>query len=396
MTLCFSILINICLGFSYTWSIFVLSLAKHLGRTLAEVTLAYTIGTTVFTMSNIVGGRLFDKFGPVSAIRIGAILFGGGLFLTGLTSSLIWLYFFYGVVTYSGIGLAYCAVLMNVNNYYPEKRGAVSGLVTAAYGLSAVVFSPVATTLIENFGVLIAYRALGLFFILILTFSSFFVRRAPKAEKKYAGGPKGAPCDLTWNQMIRTSSFYIIYALMIIGATGGLMIISQASVMAQHMMRASAGTAAFTLSLIAGANTAGRLAWGLLSDKAGRVTTQHFIFLISPSMLLCLTFVGSSQYALFTAFAMLIAFCYGGIMGTFPALSTERFGTKNSGTNYSIIMTGLGFASLIGPMTAANILTLTGGYGLAFYTLSALGFIGFFLTFVLRKQQLSRASGLRI
>jgi len=393
MTLGFSLLINICLGFTYTWSVFVASLTEHLGSGITEVTFTYTIATLMFTVMTVAGGRIQDRFGPVMAIRIGALLFGGGLVLCGFTSSLAWLYFFYGIVVNGGIGMAYCAVLMNINNFYPQKRGSVSGLITASYGMSAVLFSPIATFLISAYGVLNTYRILGIFFFLTLSFSSLFVRKAPSVDVKLADIYDKNANDKTWDQMIKTPAFYIIFSLMVIGSTAGLMIISQASLIAQNMMGASVTTAAFTLSLIAGANALGRILWGFISDKTGRNTSTHLIFLIAASMMLGLSFISRGQYTLFTVITMLIAFCYGGVIGTFPAIITEYFGAKNNGTNYGLILLGAGVGSFIGPMTAAWTQTLTPGYyGTAFYISSALGFIGLILTFILRKYQYGTSS----
>ena len=387
-TLGFSILIFICVGFTYTWSVFAVPLTELLGRKLTEVTLTYTIGILTFAVITIASGRIQDRFGPVLAVRIGAFLFGGGLILCGFISSLIWLYICYGIVAYSGAGLVYCAVLMNINNFYPEKKGAVSGLLTAGYGFSAVLFSPAAAFLIDTFSILTAYKIIGAFFFLMLTFSSFFIKKAPVPETTaILGNSESSVIDMTWGQMIKSPVFYMIYSLMAAGSTAGLMIIGQASVLAQGMMGADISKAALTVSVIAGANTLGRIVWGGMSDRIGRINTLHFIFSISASMMFGLSCINNRQYALFVILTMLIAFCYGGIMGTFPALVTDHFGAKNNGTNYAVILSGISVGALIGPLSAAWTQTLTpGNYNTAFYISSTLSFIGVVLTFMLRKK----------
>ena len=381
----FSVLINICAGFPYTWSVFAVFWAVQLDRELTELTLAFSLGTLSLNAMAIAGGRIQDLFGPVLAIRIGACLYCFGLIMCGFTSSLMWLYVFYGVVATSGIGLVYCAVLMNLNNTYPEKRGTVSGIATAAFGLHTVVFSPVADYLIGAFGLLNAYRIFGAFFFIILMFSSLFMYKAPvpaaPSERITETGT-----DKKWYQMMRTRVFYIIFLLMTLGAVGGLTITSQASIMAQTMAGASMTQAAFAVSLFAGANTAGRFVWGVLSDIAGRINALYCIFLFTALSTLCLSVIKSGQFVLFVILIMIIAFCYGGIMGTFPALVTEHFGSKNNGTNYGIVLQAVAVGSFIGPSIAAFSQTVTpGDFSFAFYITAALGAAGVVFTYVLKK-----------
>ena len=383
----FSMFINLCIGFSYTWSVFAGPLTEQLNRSLAEVTVAHPIGTLTFTIMSVVGGRIQDRFGPIIAIRAGACLFGGGLILLSFTSTLVWLYICYGMITCGGAGIAYCAVLMNINNFYPERMGSASGYVTACYGLSAVIFSPVAGFFIKTFGLLTAYRILGIFFFSMLSLSSFFIRRAPAVNlEKLRALSNSLTEDKSWDKMIKTRQFYVIFLLMTIGCSAGLMIISQAAVLAENMMGVSAATAALTLSLIAGANASGRIAWGGLSDRIGRYNVLHSIYIISMLALLCLSWIHSGQYVLFVLLTIFIAFCYGGIFGTFPALVTEHFGAKNNSTNFGIILTGVGIGAFLGPMLLAVTMTTTpGNYSFAFYVSAALCFCGFLLTVILKK-----------
>ena len=329
---------------------------------------------------------MLDRFGPALVLRTGACLFGGGLILCGFSSSLPWFFVCYSFIVCGGAGLTYCAVLMNINNFYPDKRGSASGLVTACYGLSAVFLSPVSTYLIGAFGVLYAYKMLGAFFFAIILCSSFFIKRAPFDDAETLNGPHfHNDIDISWNDMIKTKQFSVIFSLMIIGASAGLMIISQAAVLAQYMMGAGAVKAAYTLSLIAVANTLGRILWGGISDRIGRNMALHFIYVTFAVALIGLSLI-SVQYALFTLFAMMVTFCYGGIASTFPAIISEHFGSRHSGTNYGIALIGIGLGSFIGtPLIALSHSLTPGNFDLAFLVSAALCGFGFFLTFALKK-----------
>ena len=112
------------------------------------------------------------------------------------------------------------------------------------------------------------------------------------------------------------------------------------------------------------ANFAGRLALGSLSDVLGR----HKV--VIGVMLLCaldMVFLSSvSTFPAFVAAIVITGVCFGGTLATFSALSSDTFGAKYNGINYSIIFTGYGIASIVGPNVATSIKSSTGSYSGAF------------------------------
>ncbi|NMA52003.1 MAG: OFA family MFS transporter, partial [Peptococcaceae bacterium] len=90
----------------------------------------------------------------------------------------------------------------------------------------------------------------------------------------------------------------------------------------------------------------------------------------------------ASSYGLFITAAMLIALCFGGIMGIFPALTADMFGPKNNGVNYGIMFTGFAIAATLGPMLAANVKASSGTYNTAFVIAAVLNLVGIGLTYL--------------
>jgi len=249
-----------------------------------------------------------------------------------------------------------------------------------------VIFSPVAAYLVGVFGLLSTYKILGMAFFIVLVFSSFFMNKKPASGGIQPELSDAAKKDKSWIEMIRTPVFYIILLLMTIGATCGLLITSQASIMAQIMVGAGITEAAFAVSMFAGANTAGRFIWGVLSDKMGRINALYCIFLFTALSMLGLSFVRGEQFVFFVFLIAMIAFCYGGIMGTFPALVTEHFGNKSNGANYGLVLQGVSVGGFIGPLIAAFTQTVTpGDFNFAFYIAAALSTLGLILVFMLKK-----------
>ena len=73
-----------------------------------------------------------------------------------------------------------------------------------------------------------------------------------------------------------------------------------------------------------------------------------------------------STFLGFVAAIVIAGICFGGTLATFSALSSDTFGPKYNGINYSIIFTGYGIASIVGPNVATSIKSSSGSYSGAF------------------------------
>ncbi|TEB06215.1 putative MFS-type transporter YhjX [Pelotomaculum schinkii] len=387
-----SVAINLCIGSGYAWSVFAKPMVVLLGCTAAAATLAFTISNSFGPVTMILGGRMQDKFGPKWVIVGGAFLFAGGVFLTGFTTSVTWLYMSYGVLMGLGMGAIYSCTIANTVKFFPDKRGLVSGIATAGYGAGSILVPPLANALIASQGILATFRTLGIAYFIIIVVGSFFVMTAPAGYKPEGWNPPAPTAtstvsgeDKNWNQMLADPMFYVLLIMLTAGAFAGLMIISQASPIAQEVIKVTPAVAAVAVSMIALANTAGRIFWGWISDKIGRYVALTIMYIISGVAVFALT--GISSYAAFLIAAMLVGLCFGGIMGIFPALTADMFGSKNNGVNYGIMFSGFAIAGLFGPMTAATVkASHNGDYTIAFIIAACCSVLGIVLTLVVRSK----------
>lgn len=384
-----SIMINLCIGSGYAWSVFAKPMVALLGATAAAVALAFTISNSVSPVTMITGGRLQDKFGPKWVIFAGAFLFGGGIFLTGYTSSLSWLYITYGILVGFGMGTIYSCTVANTVKFFPDRRGLVAGLVTAGYGTGSIIVAPLANWLIANYGVLAAFKTLGIAYIIIIAVFSQFITTAPPGYQPAGWSPPPpsssstvSGVDKNWNEMLRDPMFYVLLLMLTVGAFSGLMIISQASPIAQEVINVTPATAALAVSLLAMANTGGRIFWGWASDKVGRYAALTTMYIIAGVAVFALTGVGT--FGAYVAAVMAVGLCFGGIMGIFPALTADMFGPKNNGVNYGIMFSGFAIAGFFGPITAAQVRMASGGYTQAFIIAACLSVLGILLTQLVR------------
>ena len=133
------------------------------------------------------------------------------------------------------------------------------------------------------------------------------------------------------------------------------------------------------ISILALANTGGRIFWGWVSDKIGRFNTVVVMFVLGGIAMLVLPAI-SGLFA-FVMVLIVVGLCFGGFMGIFPSITADAFGPKNLGMNYGVMFTAFGFAAFVGPRLAATVKEVHhGDYTYAFLIAAALSLLGIVLT----------------
>ena len=241
-----SCFINLCIGSMYAWSVFSATMAEHLSAitgvamTAGTLAIVFTVTNSVGPITMITGGKINDTFGPKKVIFVGGLLFGGGMILSGFSTSLTGLILAYGILTGLGIGMVYGCTISNSIKFFPDKRGFVGGITTACYGFSSVIVPPVANILINKFGVTAAFKIIGLVFLIIVCVCSFFIDKCPVGfvpEGWTPPAPKAGVSadhhDKDWKGMLKSPTFYVMIIILLCGAFYGLMCTSMASPLAK-------------------------------------------------------------------------------------------------------------------------------------------------------------------
>ena len=383
-----SCFINLCIGSIYAWSVFAAPMAEYInsisGLTLTpgSLAIAFTITNSVGPITMITGGRINDKFGPKKVIFVGGLLFGGGMILSGFAQSVGFLVLSYGIITGLGTGMVYGCTISNSVKFFPDKRGLVGGITTAAYGLSSVIIPPIANALITKTGVTAAFKIIGIGFLIIVCVSSFFIDKCPAGFVPEGWTPSTSNVSTTnkndkdWKGMLTSPIFYVMIILLMCGAFYGLMCTSQASPVAQKMIGMSAAAATTVVSVLALFNTAGRIVAGYISDKIGRINTLAAAFVLSIVGLAFLYVSGEGDVVTFYIGISIIGLCFGSLMGVFPGFTADQFGTKNNSVNYGIMFIGFAVAGYFGPTIMNNVYNADGSYQRAFIIAGALGIAG--------------------
>lgn len=386
-------LINLCIGSLYAWSVFATPMANHLseltGTEIASLSIIFTIANGVGPITMISGGFITQKFGPKLVVIIGGIMFACGMIASGFATSVGMLMGTYGVLVGLGVGMVYGCTISNTLKFFPDKRGLVGGIATASYGISSVLVPIVANRLIVAFGVTSSFKIIGVAMAIVITVAAAFIESCPDGYAPEGYTAKGAAGktirEYRWNEMLREPLFYIMLLVLCCGATSGMMIISQASPLAQRVVGISAAEAATIVSVIALFNTLGRIMAGGISDRIGAINTVKCTFVGSMAGLVMMYLSAGSMPALFYPGAFVTALMFGSIMGIYPGFTASQFGPKNNGINFGIMFIGFALAGYIGPTILSKLYISTGADTTALLLACGLSALGLLLSFLLNR-----------
>lgn len=391
--------INLALGILYTWSMFKNAIEKDFGWQGSQLNDPYALCCLVFAFSMILAGRCQDKFGPRLTASIGGLLVGAGFLLCSTTNSYgIWLLGF-GVLAGLGIGFGYSSATPAALKWFPpSKTGLIAGLVVAGFGLAPVYLAPTSQYLLDHYQIKTSMQLLGIAFVVIVCGLAQLLRNPPA---DYAAAAKGAAGDAAANtapassspgEMLRSPTFWLLWAIYFIGSGAGLMVISSVSGMAKKTMHEAAFIAVAVMAI---GNAAGRIGAGLLSDKIGRRGTLMLVLLIQAAlMFIAIPVTASTEGAKFVIVlvATLIGFNYGANLSLFPSFTKDLWGLKSFGMNYGILFTAWGVGGFALSRLSQMLKAGSGNFKSSFITAGILLIAGAALTLLIKPQPKNSAA----
>jgi OFA family oxalate/formate antiporter-like MFS transporter len=389
------LVINLCLGSIYSWSVFVAPLAAHftaaLGRevTAGEVLLPFSVFLAFFAIAMPLAGKYIERYGPRRVTIVGGILTGLGWLLASTATSVEALYVVYGVIGGLGVGIAYGAPVAVAARWFPDRRGLAVGLALLGFGFSAFITANAAGALIAAYGVMATFRIFGAALIAVLVLSALPLRFPPQGWRP-AGWTPPAPgvgtapvCECDRRAMLRTGTFYGLLACYFVGCLAGLMAISIAKPVGTELAGVDAGLATLLVGFFAVFNGAGRPAFGGLADRISPRTTAMLTFaLIAAASVLMWLAPGVPAYIV--AFAVLWG-SLGGWLAIAPAATASYFGTCDYPRCYGVVFLAYGAGAIAGPQLAGFIRTATGTYLGVFPWVAALAAAGFAVAWLLMR-----------
>jgi len=343
-----TISIQLCIGILYMWGVFQPYVVAFHGWNASQVAMTSAFMIAVFVAGTIISGTVQEKINPRIVATTGSVLFCLGLFLTSLLPSG---HYWFIYITYSGFsglgcGLVFSTVLSVVQKWYAARVGLATGLCVGAFGLSIVIFTPIAESLLSFGDVPYAFRTLSIIFFVITMTACIFIKK-PSKEYYYEELAKVVSLEnikqFKPGQMLKSPSYYYILISLFTSSAAYLIIVPFIRTIAEARgMSTALALAAIMLSGVG--NASGRLFVPAVSDKIGRTTAVIVCALISAFACTLTIFATETWYI---ASVFLIAFSYGGASGVNPVITTELFGARYSGANYGLVMIGIAASSII-------------------------------------------------
>lgn len=375
-------LINFFTGIMYAWSLVSKALVEYNGWSSKEASFPYTIFTIAFPIAMVVFGKFQDDKGPRISALIGTSLVGLGFILAGLFLSPPVMVLTIGIMVGAGIGMITISTTPPVMKWFhPSMKGKVTGIVVSGVGLSALLYSPLASFLITRVGVSKTLIYIGLLVLLTSLGLSTRLSNPPhthnfgdfKAKEDYLVSK-----DLHWEKMLKTKEFYMLWLMIGLSSSAGLLVIAHISNIGQLQVGWDAG---FVLVMVLAVfNSLGRIIGGYLSDKIGRVNTLRLLFTLQAFNMLI--FRTATTIPIMLVASSMAGFCYGAGFSVFPAAIGDLYGMKHFGLNYGLLFTGWGLGGIIGPLTGAAVFDASGNYSNAFVISFILLLISIFITII--------------
>lgn len=381
-----AMVLALCAGIGYAWSVFQKPLMESLGCDLKTISFTFTIQVLISTIAPVFLSRFQNILGVTNYLRLGIAIYVVGLAATMHASSVSYLYILYGIVVGIGIAILYPTLMSYATGLFPDKTGLASGILACSYGSGTILWAPIATILMRNHNVFSVFGLFAMMFAGIMIPTSFLIRNVqvdikPKTDNSKSNLNSASSVDYTWREMIRTSTYYILVIVLTLGAAAGLMVMGHASTILQEVLNYTPEKAALLVGLFSVFNSLGRLMFGYVSDRFGRYNVMMFLF---ASIGLAMILLTKSGGMIFVASLLAISACYGGFTSMFSPVCADNFGLKYLSENYPFIYVAYGLAGAIGPQLAARIKTASGGYDLAFLTVAAISAVGFLLVLLLK------------
>ncbi len=407
------------LGTIYSWSLFAQPLLACFGWSSTTVT--WTFALAIFSLGTgaVVGGRWQDKVGPRKVALTGVLLWSLGNFLAGLGTAHFgagWLYLTYGLIGGFGVGMGYVTPVAVVTKWFPERRGLAGGMVVMGFGLGAVIYNFVVKSIpsfaaaaqaaadysaqvaaaqaTQNPAVLVlaqrhvsavldVFLYSGIAFAVLAGVCAAFLKNPPAESHGDTIAPSSDAVARTTREMLRTPQFYLLWLMLFLNVTAGILVISNAVPMMQELTSLTPAMVAATYGGVALFNALGRFFWGAISDRIGSVRTFALIFGIQVVVFGLMDGI-HSLFAVAAAYAIVLL-CFGGGFGTMPSLIAEYFGARHMGANYGAILTAWGVAGVAGPLFAARVKDATGSYAGALLPVACMLLGAVLLPMILRK-----------
>jgi MFS transporter, OFA family, oxalate/formate antiporter len=350
----------------YVWTLFTKPFQDALGVSLSAIQWTFTIVIVLQTFFSPLQGYLVDRFGPRLLIAVGCLLSGLGWVTSAYATSLVGLYLTYGLLCGIGTGVVYIGIIGLMVRWFPDRRGLATGAVAAGYGFGAILTTFPIDTMMREAGHQHTLLVFGIILGVIGAAAALAMRMPGKDDVLPSTAATASEAGVPPSEMLSNKIFWLMFFMMTMMSTGGLMVISQFAAFSRDFGTASVivfGLAALPLALTVDRLTNGltRPFFGWVSDRIGRENTMAIAFLMEAAAVTLMVLFRDNALAL-VVLSGLVFFGWGEIFSLFPSTLTDTFGAKHATTNYGCLYVAQGVGSILGAPVAALLREQTGSW----------------------------------
>ncbi len=376
--------------------IFYRSFIKEFGWDRTTIAFAGSVLLFARGLAGPLTGPLYDKYGPKRFMVAGAIIIGITLVWAARINAPVHLYaaqlMFAVGLTFAGLGPG----TYIVSNWFSRMRGRALGIVATGTSLGGIIFSPLSTKLIQNYGWRNAMLIYCVFsFLVFVPLMYFLVKNRPNEigaetdgdDAPAANAEKKAVTGATLAEALASPAYWMLlvgsslcYAIIFAITQQFILHLQSTEVGLSPEKAAAAYSVLFTFSF------SGKAFFGWVSDRM----PKRLVNLLCCAMMLLGTLVLLRINASTTwVFCALFGLGYGGITVTTKLVLTELFGLRSLGKLLGIMMGAETLAGAAGNLLAGKSFDTTGSYLMAFQVMAGCALAAVLLMALLRRKSVT-------
>ena len=384
------LLIMLMIGTVYSYSVFRVAIEVVFNVNTAISGYPYMVALASYAIFMLITGKFIQQVHPKILLLGGGLLVALGWIFSSFTYNILLFTITYGVLSGAGVGVMYGVPMAVVAKWFPDKKGLAVGCVIVGFGLSPLITAPLASQLIQLFGVMQAFLVLGVSFILLLPILVFPIR-FPNHEEIINFQPKvninAISLDLDTKAMMSQNSFKGLYFNFILGTMIGLTLIGLTANIGTQYVGMEVVHVSQWMAIFAMFNGGGRPLFGWISDRLSIASAMMISFSLIASAALLMLFFGENNPLIFSMSFIIFWFNLGGWLAIAPTATMKLYGLKNYSQNYGVIFTAYGVGAILGVLTSGSILSVFNQIQLIFWYVLAVCVIGIVSTiFFFQKQ----------
>jgi MFS transporter, OFA family, oxalate/formate antiporter len=359
----------------YAWTLFTTDLTKSMHASLEVVQLTLTFFVIAQTGLFPINAFFVDRYGPRLVVALASVFVAVGWIGAGLAHSLPALYAAYAIGGV-GSGAVYGGCVGVAMKWFPDRRGLCVGIVAGSYGFGTALTVLPIDRMIKISGYRSAFITWGIVQGVVVLFAAQFLKMPPpgwlpdgwaaiKAKVQHKVHQSSRDC--TPREMLSSGSFYLLYLMMALVTSSGLMLAFQLKPIGayygydKYALFGGFTILTLTLSLNQVLNGSARPFFGWISDRIGRYDTMAIVFVLEAIAITALTLLVAHP-GWFVVVSGLMFFAWGDVYSLFPAAIADIVGSKHATTNYGIQYTSKGIGSVLAGPGAAWLMAKSGSW----------------------------------